>query len=94
MVLALAYIEAGIGAWNETRWTDEEFEDLLRQAEATLDIEARRDIICNIEQIMIDRGPIGNSYWKNVWNITHEKFQNIQSHPTAYDLLNEVWIDE
>jgi peptide/nickel transport system substrate-binding protein len=43
---------------------------------------------------MQDRGPIGNSYWKNVWNITHEKFQNIQAHPTAYDLLNEVWIDE
>lgn len=94
MVLALAYIEEGIGAWNETRWTDEEFEGLLRQAEATLDVEARRDIMCNIEQIMQDRGPIGNSYWKNVWNITHEKFQNIQAHPTAYDLLNEVWIDE
>jgi peptide/nickel transport system substrate-binding protein len=94
MVLALAYIEEGIGAWNETRWTDEEFEGLLRQAEATLDTEARREIVCDIEQIMIDRGPIGNSYWKNVWNITHEKFQNIQSHPTAYDLLNEVWIDE
>ncbi|MFZ0547663.1 MAG: ABC transporter substrate-binding protein [Candidatus Promineifilaceae bacterium] len=94
MVLPLAYIKEAIGAWNETRWTDDEFETLLRQAEATLDVEARREIMCDIEQIMQDRGPIGNSYWKNVWNITHEKFQNIQAHPTAYDLLNEVWIDE
>jgi peptide/nickel transport system substrate-binding protein len=94
MVLPLAYIEEAIGAWNETRWTDEEFETLLRQAEGTLDVEARRELMCDIEQIMQDRGPIGNSYWKNVWNITHQKFQNIQAHPTADDLLNEVWIDQ
>ncbi len=31
------------GAWNETRWVDEEFTEKLRQAEKTLDVEARRD---------------------------------------------------
>ncbi len=94
MVLPLAYIEEAIGAWNETRWSDPEFETLLREAEGTLDVEARRAIMCQIEEIMQERGPIGNSYWKNVWNITHEKFQNIKPHPTAYDLLYDVWIDE
>lgn len=94
MVLPLAYIEEAIGAWNETRWSDDEFETLLREAEATLDVEARRSIMSQIEDIMQERGPIGNSYWKNVWNITHEKFQNIVAHPTAYDLLYDVWIDE
>ena len=94
MVLPLAYIEEAIGAWNETRWSDPEFEELLREAEGTLDVEARRAIMCQIEDIMQERGPIGNSYWKNVWNITHEKFQNIKPHPTAYDLIYDVWIDE
>jgi peptide/nickel transport system substrate-binding protein len=94
MVLPLAYIAEAIGAWNETRWSDEEFEALLREAEATLDVEARRSLMCQIEDIMQERGPIGNSYWKNVWNITHEKFQNIKAHPTAYDLMYDVWIDE
>lgn len=94
MVLPLAYIAEAIGAWNETRWTDEEFETLLRQAEGTLDVEARREIMGQIESIMQERGPIGNSFWKNVWNITHKKFQNIQAHPTAYDFLYDVWIDE
>jgi peptide/nickel transport system substrate-binding protein len=93
MVLPLAYTEEAIGNWNETRWVDTEFEELLRQAEATLDVEARREIMCQLEQIMQDRGPIANSFWKNVWNITHEKFQGISGHPTAYDLLYEVWID-
>jgi peptide/nickel transport system substrate-binding protein len=94
MVLPLAYIEEAIGAWNETRWSDPEFEELLREAEATLDVEARRELMSQIEDIMQERGPIGNSFWKNVWNITHERFQNIVGHPTAYDLLYNVWIDE
>ena len=42
----------------------------------------------------MERGPIGIAYWKSVWNIVPEKFQNITAHPTEYDLLNEVWIDE
>ncbi len=91
MVLPLAYIEEAIGAWNETRWFDPEFEKLLREAEGTLDVEVRRSIMCQIEEIMQERGPIGNSYWKSVWNITHKRFENIVSHPTAYDLLYDVW---
>jgi len=93
MVLPLAYVEEAIGAWNETRWTDEEFEGLLREAEATLDVEARRSIMCKIEDIMQERGPLGNSYWKNVWNITRSEFKNVKAHPTAYDLLYDVWKD-
>jgi peptide/nickel transport system substrate-binding protein len=94
MVLPLAYIEEAIGAWNETRWTDPEFESLLREAERTLDVEARRELMCQIQTIMQDRGPIGNSYWKSVWNITRSEFQNVEAHPTSYDLMAEVWLDE
>jgi peptide/nickel transport system substrate-binding protein len=94
MVLPLAYTEEAIGAWNETRWTDDEFEGLLREAQATLDVEARRSLYCKLEDIMQERGPIGNSYWKRVWNITNDKFKNVKAHPTAYDLLYDVWKDE
>jgi peptide/nickel transport system substrate-binding protein len=50
--------------------------------------------MCDMEDIMQERGPIFNSYWKNVWNITNKKFQNVKAHPTAYDLLYDVWIKE
>lgn len=94
MVLPLAYTKEAIGAWNETRWTDDEFEQVLREAQSTLDVEARRSLMCTIEDIMQTRGPIFNSFWKNVWNVTSDKFQNIKAHPTAYDLLYDVWKDE
>ena len=91
MVLPLAYTKEAIGNWNETRWTDDEFEQVLRQAQGTLDVEARRALMCQIEDIMQTRGPIFNSFWKKVWNITSTKFQNVKAHPTAYDLLYDVW---
>ncbi len=94
MVLPLAYTEEAIGNWNETRWTDPEFEEVLREAQGTLDVEARRSLMCDMEDIMQERGPIFNSFWKNVWNITNAKFQNIRAHPTAYELLYDVWIEE
>jgi peptide/nickel transport system substrate-binding protein len=93
-VLSLAYTADSIGAWNETRWVDDEFEELLRQATGTLDVEARRTIFCQLEEIMQTRGPIGNPFWKKVWNITHERFQGIYAHPTAYDFYYEVWEKE
>jgi peptide/nickel transport system substrate-binding protein len=93
MVLPLAYIEEAIGNWNETRWTDEEFEAKLREAEATLDVEARRAIMCDIEDIMQERGPIGNSFWKNVWNATRTEFKNVVAHPTQYDFHYDTWKD-
>ena len=91
MVLPLAYTEEAIGNWNETRWTDPEFEEVLREAQGTLDVEARRSLMCKIEDIMQERGPIFNSFWKSVWNVTNSKFQNIKAHPTAYDLMYDVW---
>lgn len=94
MVLPLAYTKESIGAWNETRWYDDEFTDLLHQAEATLDVDARREIMCKMEDIMQERGPIGNSFWKNVWNITRKEFHNVQPHPTAYYLMSKVWKEQ
>jgi peptide/nickel transport system substrate-binding protein len=94
MVLPLAYTADDDGtpvAWNETRWVDEEFTEKMRQAERTLDVEARREVMSDIEDIMQERGPIANAYWKKVWNATRSEFQNVVAHPTDYDLLYEVW---
>ena len=97
MVLPLAYIADENGdpvPWNETRWVDEEFTSLLRQAEATLDVEARRAIMGDIQQIMQDRGPIGISYFKRVWNLSRNRVKNFPAHPTSYDFLAEAWLDD
>ncbi|MDY7078967.1 MAG: ABC transporter substrate-binding protein [Chloroflexota bacterium] len=96
MVLNLAYIADENGdpvPWNETRWVDEEFSELLEQANATLDVEERREIMCDLQRIQIERGSIGTAWWRNIWFFVSKKFQNVNGHPTAYLLFNEVWYD-
>ena len=94
MVPPLAYVADAEGnpvPWNETRWVDSEFSEKLAQAELTLDVEARRQIIGDLEDIMQERGPIANSYWTNEWEIIHKSFQNVVAHPSNYDFYYAVW---
>jgi peptide/nickel transport system substrate-binding protein len=96
MVLNLAYTCDADGEpvpWNETRWCDDEFAGLLTQANGTLDVEERRKIMKQLEEIQMERGSIGVSYFFKTWYIFNKKFQDLYAHPTVYDLWNEVWYD-
>ena len=96
MVLTLAYTADKKGnpvPWNETRWIDDEFNTLLREAERSLNVDTRRAVMCRLEEIMQNRGPIAISFWRRVWNITRAEFKNMRSHPTSYDLFYDVWKD-
>jgi peptide/nickel transport system substrate-binding protein len=95
MVANLAYaanVEGKPAAWNETRWVDKEYNDLLGQANATLDLEARRKIFCKLEAIQQRRGTIGNAFWINVWSITRRRVQGVVPHPSLYLGLERVWV--
>lgn len=95
MVLALAYgcPEGKPVDWNETRFCDEEFQELLTEAQGTLDIEKRRQIMCKLEKIQQERGTIGNSFWMNRWAIIRRQFKNFKAHPADDYLYHEVWYD-
>jgi peptide/nickel transport system substrate-binding protein len=94
MILNLAYTadsEGNPGDWNESRWVDPEFSQLLTQANGTLDVEARRQLFCDLEQIQIDRGSIGIPYWMNIWMVYRKTLMDVPPHPNIYMLFNEVW---
>ncbi|MCB0225755.1 MAG: hypothetical protein KDI02_18845 [Anaerolineae bacterium] len=96
MALALAYTANENGEpvpWNETHWVDQAFIKLLRQAEQTLDVEQRRQMMCELEDIMQERGPVGLSYWAKNWNIIRSEFKNVRANPEGYDLFADVWKD-
>ena len=94
MVLNLAYKADADGKpvpWNESRWVDDEFSKLLEQANATLDVNQRRGIMAQLEQIQMDRGSIGISWWMDVWTCARKNVQAVLPHPTLYMLFNQVW---
>jgi peptide/nickel transport system substrate-binding protein len=96
MVLSLAYIcddEGEPVPWNETHWCDEEFKELLIRAEGILDVEERRQVMCELQRIQEERGTVGVAFWMNKWAIARKNFHNVKAHPSRYLLWNEVWYD-
>ncbi len=97
MVPSLAYVADAEGKpvpWNETYWVDEEFSTLLTEAQRTLDVEARREIMCKLEDIQMERGSVGIAFWTKVWYIANSRIKGVDAHPTNYDILYEAWIEE
>ena len=96
MVLPLAYIGDKDGKpvpWNESRWVDAEFSKILKQAQGTIDIEARRKLMADLERIQAERGSIAVAWWQSIWNIKNPKCQNMPGHPTDYQIWREAWLD-
>jgi peptide/nickel transport system substrate-binding protein len=96
MVLNLAYIadeEGNPVAWNESRWVDEEFSEILTEANATLDVEKRRELFCELQRIQYERGSIGIPFWRNIWFVYGKNVKDVLGHPTYYMLFNEVWME-
>jgi peptide/nickel transport system substrate-binding protein len=95
MVLNLAYIADEQGKpvpWNETRWVDDEFSKLLKEANGLINVDERRKIFCKLEDIQQKRGSIGIPYWRNQWFVTRKRVQDVKGHPSVYMLFNEVWL--
>jgi peptide/nickel transport system substrate-binding protein len=97
MLLPLAYTADAEGKpvpWNETRWVDDEFSALLEQAQGTLDIEARRVLMADLQRIMLDRGPIAVAWWQRVWEVYNPAFQGVYAHPTLHNIYTrDMWYD-
>ncbi len=95
MTLNLAYSAdeyGNPGPLNETRWVDEEFSQLLNQANGTLDVAERKKLFCKLEDIQIQRGSIGISCWQNTWIISRKNVQGIIPHPANYLILDRAWL--
>jgi peptide/nickel transport system substrate-binding protein len=82
MVLALAY-RTGV-PWNESRYSNKQFDDLLSKAEGTLDVDKRREILGELEQIMLDDGPITQPLWRSVYAAYDKRVSGFEIHPTLY----------
>ncbi len=65
---------------------------MLEKANGTLNVDKRRKIFCDLEEIQMTRGSIGIAWWRNVWMVTRNWVQDVRPHPTLYMLFNTVWL--
>lgn len=81
MTLALAY-RTGV-PWNESDYSNPEFDQLLAEAEGTLDVDKRRAIMAKLEAILQEDGPIVQPIWRKVATAYDKKVKGVRMHPTA-----------
>jgi peptide/nickel transport system substrate-binding protein len=91
MVLSLGY-RAGV-PWNESRYSNPEFDQALNVAESIVDIEERKKAMEKVEKILQDDAVIIQPLWQPKFFIASNKVRDLQGHPTQYHLYQRVWIE-
>ncbi len=82
MSLSLAY-RTGV-PWNESKYSNAEFDRLLTMAEGTLDVTARRELMARLQTILQDDGPIVQPVWRAIFTFHDKRVQGFRPHPTLY----------
>jgi peptide/nickel transport system substrate-binding protein len=91
MLLALAY-RTGV-PWNDSRFSNAEFDRLLSQAESTVDVEKRRGIMRRLQAILQEDGPMVQPLFRSVFTFADSKLKGLQMHPGAYVSCHEWWLE-
>ena len=69
-IWALAYKTGE--AWNEFGYANSEFDDVLKQALGTADVEARRALMAKGQKILQEDGVTIQPFWQSLYNNTRE----------------------
>lgn len=78
MMLNLAY-RTGV-PWNETGFSNEEFDTLLTEAIGIQDANTRRDVMARLQTIMQDEGVTLQPYWRSLYRHFREGIANAEMH--------------
>lgn len=87
-VLALAYRSGA--AWNETGFSNPEFDRTLDQAMAHPDAERRKPVIRRLEEILRDEGVIIQPYWRILSNHHNGRLAGAEKHPSNEIRLYQI----
>jgi peptide/nickel transport system substrate-binding protein len=90
MALAQAYRTGA--SWNESHYSDPEFDKALSEAEATVDVPARKAKMQRVEKILQDAAVVVQPFWRPVFILASNRVHGYQAHPARQMQLNKVWM--
>lgn len=79
-VLALAYRSGG--TWNESAFSNAEFDELLAEAMSIADAETRRQVMVRLQTIMQEEGVVVQPYWRSIYRHYAPNVVGADMHPT------------
>ena len=87
-ILALAYRTGE--AWNESAFSNAEFDTLLGEAMAIADADKRSEVMIKIEKIMQDEGVMIQPFWRSLYRHMDPRVKGADMHPT-FDHHHYKW---
>lgn len=92
MTLSLAYKTGA--PFNDSGFSDPDFDTALIAAEGTVDIEQRRSHLETLEKIMQENGPIIQPIWQGNFTAMGNKVGGFKMHPTSFIFGSELHVAE
>ncbi len=89
-ILALAYRTGE--SWNETAFSNAEFDAGLAKALSIADADERRTVMADIEKIMQDEGVLIQPYWRSIFRHYKDNVMGAEMHPTFEHHHYKWWI--
>jgi peptide/nickel transport system substrate-binding protein len=90
MALAQAYRSGA--SWNESHFSDPEFDKALSDAEASIDVTVRKAKMQKVEKILQDAAVMVQPFWRPVFILASGKVHGYKAHPARQMQLNKVWM--
>ncbi|MFQ6754276.1 ABC transporter substrate-binding protein [Cereibacter sphaeroides] len=90
-VLALAY-RSGV-PWNESAFSNKEFDTKLDEAMSLVDPDRRRVLMADLERILQEEGVLIQPYWRSIFRHVDPKVKGAEAHPTFEHHHYKWWID-
>lgn len=89
-VLNLAY--RGGEAWNESAFSNAEFDELLEQANGIVDADERRVVMARLQEIMQEEGVAIIPYWRSLFRHARPNIHGAEMHPTFEVHFQNYWL--
>lgn len=90
---SIAYHSKSI--WNESRWYDEEVDALLEKARSESDMEQRKSLYHEAQQLVMEEGAVMIPFFRPVLTAIRGEVQNFAPHPAGWlDLRAVELVDE
>ena len=81
-------------AWNESAYSDPNFDAKLKDALSISDPEKRREVMKDLETILQDSGVIIQPFWQKLYSHTAANVRNYGVHQTFQMDLQKVWLEQ
>jgi peptide/nickel transport system substrate-binding protein len=91
MMLSQLYMCDSSGT--EGKWCNPEFDALIMDARATLDPDARRELLAQAQQLLSEDGPVIVPYFRSYISGASTRLQGFTPHPLRYLDLRRAWLD-